>query len=257
MAARWETVPVPDHTARLTRAHGWVAVSVLGVAVALTALPVPAIASQGSIPAEVDAFAHSSSGLQAQLDDLFGVGSGGTGIDFNETTEIGQLNRVFVFTDDFVAGVATDTPVERRNEWTAPVKVNDVAVGLATIWINPATTGPELAEFVRGTTVADALAAVADDAFLVRDDEVGAWFSLESGTLTPLVSGSSAISSATPLTVYQGVRSTPDATATAPAPADSGTLTSVVLVALAVAGAAAILAVPRILARRRQAAGPH
>ncbi|MEQ1736068.1 MAG: hypothetical protein ABL886_06670 [Rhodoglobus sp.] len=247
---------MPEHTSTLRRARAWGLACLLGLAVTVTVAPLSANGSQGSVPAEVAAFAADPAGLRAELDDLFGIGSSGVGVDFNDSTEVGQLNRVFAFTGDFLAGVASETPVERRNEWTAPITVNDSAIGLATVWINPVSVEPELADFVRGSTVAIALANVSAEAFLVRDDPADAWFSLEEGKLTPLVSGSSGISGTTPLSVYQGILTGRDAAPVTPVRTDSGTLTSIIVIALAVFGVASILIVPRLVARRRDGMVP-
>ncbi len=248
---------MPEHTTTLRRARASAIACLLGGVLALAVAPVSASGSQGSVPAEVATYANDESGLLADLDDLFGIGSGGDGVDFNDTTEIGQLNRVFAFTPDFLAGVATDAPVERLNEWTAPITVNDAPIGVATIWINPATVAPELADFVRGSTVTVALSDIADDASLVRDDNTDAWFSLEGGMLSPLVSGTSGISGATPLSVYQGLLGGRDATVPAPVSADTGTLTSIVVIAMAIVGVTIILLVPQLIARRREPADPE
>ena len=70
------------------------------------------------------------------------------------------------------AGLATtDTPVERQNLWTAPITVNDDTIGLAIIWINPASVAPELADFVRDPDLARALSDVPADSYVVRDEQ--------------------------------------------------------------------------------------
>ncbi len=209
-----------------------------------------ASASEGSVPAEVTAYANAPDGLIARLDDLFG-GTGG--IDFDETTKVGQINRVFEFTEGFIAGLETETPVELANEWTAPVTVADEPVGLATIWINPASVQPELADFVVDDELTTLLSDVPADAYLVRDSPRAAWFTLVDGNLTALVAGTSGITGPTPVGVYQGLminRSTqapaesaaPDATAFAPA----------LLIALAALVIVAILLLPQLIARLRQ-----
>ncbi len=164
-----------------------------------------AIASEGSIPAEVQDYADDPGGLVARLDDLFGVGSSGKGITFDETTEVGHLNRVFTWTGEFLDGTPTEVPVERQNQWVAPIVVGAKGMGLATIWINPATVQPELAEFVQEVSTAQALADIPSDAYLVHDVEREAWFTLVGSTLTPLVPGQSGISSTTTVGVYQGL----------------------------------------------------
>ncbi|HOY83184.1 MAG TPA: hypothetical protein PLB92_13705, partial [Rhodoglobus sp.] len=78
---------MPEHTRRRShsRARIGAALTLLAAfALALVGAPA-ATASQGSVPAEVSAYAADPNGLVSRLDDLFGIGSGGAGIDFNET----------------------------------------------------------------------------------------------------------------------------------------------------------------------------
>ena len=81
---------MPEHTRRRShsRARIGAALTLLAAfALALVGAPA-ATASQGSVPAEVSAYAADPNGLVSRLDDLFGIGSGGAGIDFNETTAV-------------------------------------------------------------------------------------------------------------------------------------------------------------------------
>lgn len=224
---------------------GVIAVLAIGAPAALQAS-----ASEGSVPAEVAAYASAPDGLVARLDDLFG-GTGG--IEFDDTTKVGQLNRVFVFTEDFIAGLDTETPVELANEWTAPVTVADKPVGLATIWINPASVQPELADFVVDDELTTLLSDVPADVYLVRDSERAAWFTLVDGNLTALVAGTSGITGPTPLGVYQGlmINRTAQAPAETPAP-DASAFAPALLIALAGLVIVAILLLPQLIARRRE-----
>ncbi|MFM9878442.1 MAG: hypothetical protein ACKVOG_11450 [Rhodoglobus sp.] len=243
---------MPEHTRRhaLPRARVGAAVAVLAaLAVALSGAPA-ASASQGSVPAEVAAYAADPNGLISRLDDLFGIGSGGVGIDFNDTTTVGQLNRVFTFTEAFVAGVATDTPVERQNLWTTPITVNDDAIGVAIIWINPASVAPELADFLRTPELARAVADVPADAYLVRDDQRAAWFTLAAGELTPLAAGRSGVSGVLPLDDFQRSMIDRGSETVDAGGSNTGLVTSVVVIAAAAVGVALILLVPVLLARR-------
>lgn len=175
------------------------------LALAATLMPLPAHASQGSVPAEVSAYAADPEGLIPRLETFVGVGADGKGIDFDETTEVGQLNRVFTFTPDWLAGVDTDIPVELQNEWTAPISIKGKPALLAIIWINPDTLKPELSDVVLDIDVAAALMDVPADATLVRDEPRDAWFTLVAPQLTPVVPGASGIGGPTTLTVYQGI----------------------------------------------------
>jgi hypothetical protein len=252
----WETERVPEHTRRRShsRARFGAALTLLAaVALALVGAPA-ATASQGSVPAEVSAYAADPNGLVSRLDDLFGIGSGGAGIDFNETTAVGQLNRVFTFTEAFVAGVATDTPVERQNLWTAPITVNDDTIGLAIIWINPASVTPELADFVRDPDLARALADVPADSYVVRDEQRAAWFTLGADELTPLVAGTSGLSGPIPLDDFQRMMIDRSG-APVDAPENSSLITPVAVIIVAFVGVVVILLVPQLLARRADRRG--
>ena len=230
-----------------------IAASAALIAASTALLLAPAAsASQGSVPAEVAQYAADADGLLSRLDDLFGVGSSGKGIDFDDTTAAGQLNRVFVFTEEFLAGTKTDLPIERANLWSAPITIAEKPVGLATIWINPVTVEPELAEFVQDIDSAAALADVPTDAYLVGDGPRGAWFTLVDATLTPLVPGSSGVTGTVSLEEYQ--RRLADAAADAPLTdesANSGTILSVAIIAAAALAVIGVLLVPLIRGRSR------
>lgn len=219
------------------------ALAMLGVA--------PASASEGSVPVEVSDFVAAPDGLIAALDDFFGVGSNGQGYDFDETTTTGEIDRVFVFTPDWLAGEKVDTAVGLSNEWTVPVSIADKPVGLAIVWINPATVRPELADFAPDPAFAAALADVPEATYVVHDAPRGAWFLLAPPALTPLVSGTSGVSGPTTLTVYQGVIG-----ASAPEAVDSGpNLGSALSIGLIVAVSLVVilvLLVPVAVRRRRE-----
>lgn len=187
---------------------------VLGLLAAIAAIALPvggsagvAVASAGSVPAEVSAFV--SGGLLAQLDEYFGPAADGSGIAFDETTEFGAVHRVFSWSPDFLAGVKTEHPVEMLNEWITVVSLQGAAIGLATISIEPSSVKPELVDFRRSAVLATALRDVPDAATLVRQDAASAWFALTDGELVPLVAGSSGIAAATPVADYQRAMVTP------------------------------------------------
>jgi hypothetical protein len=234
-----------------TRRAGAAFAAVLALVVAPGAA---ASASEGSVPAEVVAYAADPAGLIARLETFVGVGSDGKGISFDDSTAVGQLNRVFVFTPAWLAGEATESPVERLNEWTAPVTIAEKPVGLATIWINADTLLPELSDFERDVDLATQLSDVPADAYLVRDDARGAWFTLEPPSLTPVETGSSGITGPTTLTVYQGLITDRADAPVAPAPPNLGSVLSVATVALAALLVVVVLLVPML--RRRDRAEP-
>jgi hypothetical protein len=155
--------------------------------------------TEGSVPSEVTAYVADGS-LVAQLNDVYGVNAEGDGIDFDETTKPGVIERVHVWSAELRDGEETDHPLDLVNEWIVPISVADSPVGLATIWINPATVRPELALFQADAELATALSAVADGSSLVHDVESAAWLALAAdGTLTPLVPGTTGLSTPVPL----------------------------------------------------------
>jgi hypothetical protein len=174
------------------------------LAASLVLLPVAAFAAtgsdaEGSVPSEVAAYVTSGS-LVAQLNDVYGVNAEGDGIDFDETTKPGVIERVHVWSAELRAGEETEHPLDLVNEWVVPIAIAEEPVGLATIWINPATAAPELASFVADADLATALSAVANGSSLVHDVESAAWLALAAdGTLTPLVPGTTGLSTPVPL----------------------------------------------------------
>lgn len=209
----------------------------------------PAAATQGSVPPEVIVFATDPDGLVLSLEDFFGVAADGTGIDFDDTTEIGRVDRVFSFTPDWLAGERTGTPALIANQWVAPVRIADEPVGVAVIWINPGTVRPQLADFLPSPELAAALVDLPAEASLVFDDERIAWLLLEEATLTPVLGDGSP----TTLTAYQRGLAPDDA-----APAAEGVnLGSVLSVGIIVAVALVVVLVLLIpLARRRRVPRP-
>ncbi len=184
---------------------GFAALAVVGaVALAVAIGAAPASASQGSVPSVVSTFTTDPRGLIAELKDLFGRGSaGGAGITFDSTTKIGQLNRIFTLSPDFVAGTTTQNPLEWQNLWSAPISLGDKPVGLAVIGIDPNDNAPTLASFTPEAGLATALADVGADVYLVHDESRSAWLTLTDTTLTTLVAGTSGASAQVSLGEYQ------------------------------------------------------
>jgi hypothetical protein len=181
---------------RMTRFRSVFAVT---LAALLVFLPASLARAEGSVPSEVAAYVADGS-LFAQLNDVYGPDAEGDGIDFDETTKAGVIERVHVWSTELLAGEETDHPLDLLNEWVVPITIADAPVGLATIWINPATVRPELALFQADAELATALSAVADGSSLVHDVESAAWLALAAdGTLTPLVPGTTGLSTPVPI----------------------------------------------------------
>ena len=221
----------------------------VGAPVAASTPPSPMPASLGSVPSEISRYASDPDGLLARLDDLFGVTTSGQGIEFGDTTTVGPLNRAWVFTEAWLGGGAGDDPVELANLWTAPILIAEKPVGLATIWVNPATEAPDLADFERSASSAAALVDVPAESHLVRDEPRAAWFTLAEGQLTPLVPGDSGVDAPTSLAAYQRF-----VTSDEPVPATGPNLDGMLAAGL-VAGAAvlAVLVVLLLPMLRRRA----
>ncbi|MGB3909053.1 MAG: hypothetical protein WBL06_01095 [Pseudolysinimonas sp.] len=202
--------------------------SVLAIAFAAVLLGAPAgsahaaptAPAEGSVPSEVAAYVADGT-LVAQLNDVYGVNAEGDGIDFDETTKPGVIERVHVWSAEQRAGEETENPLDIVNEWIVPIAIADAPVGLATIWINPANSRPELAVFEADADLATALSAVPDGSSLVHDVPSAAWLALAAdGTLTPLVPGSTGLSTPVPL---DDVAILPAASGATPPNGDPGT----------------------------------
>ena len=222
---------------------------VVPVALLLALAPAALARAEGSVPSEVRAYVADGS-LVAQLNDVYGVNAEGEGIDFDDTTKPGVIERVHVWSDELRAGADTDHPVDLLNEWIVPVTIADAPVGLATIWINPQTVRPELASFVADPDLATALSAVPDGSSLVHDPENVAWFALAAdGILTPLVPGRTELSTPVPL---DDVAILP-ASGAAPAPGgdpNTGVGFAIAVLGLLLAVIVVALVVPGLRAKR-------
>ncbi len=223
-------------------------------AVALLALAGPAgvavaAPAEGSVPSEVRAYVTDGS-LVAQLADVYGPGPDGEGLDFDDTTKPGVVERVHVWSEALRNGEETDRYVELLNEWVVPISIGEEPVGLATIWINPATVAPELASFDRDADLAAALSDVPDGASLVHDPQSAAWLALaEDGTLIPLVPGSTGLSTPVPI---DDVAILPPDDGVASAPGDPNTGVGLAIAVLAVLFAVIVVALVVPTLRRRR-----
>jgi hypothetical protein len=204
------------------------------------------------VPSVVAAYAADPGGLVARLDDLFGVGATGSGLDFGDTAKVGELDRVFVWRADFLAGVTGPNPIKRVNEWTATVTIADKPVGVATIWINPAGDVPDLANFAAGASIGAAFAGIPATAALVHDPLRSAWFTLEGNDLAPLVAGDSGLESATTLSAYQGLIADAGRSVAPVEAPNSGAMNSIIVIAIAVV---AVVGLVLVLGRRSRGLG--
>lgn len=184
----------------MPRLRSALAVPVAALLALLPAAPAAfAAPAEGSVPSEVAAYVADGS-LVHQLADVYGPGAAGEGVDFDDTTKTGTIERVHVWSDALRNGDDTERYVELVNEWVVPISIAEEPVGLATIWINPTSVAPELASFTRDAELATALSEVPAGSSLVHDVESAAWFALaEDGILTPLVPGSTGLSTPVPI----------------------------------------------------------
>jgi hypothetical protein len=144
-----------------------------------------------------------ATGLVPRLVDLFGARAGAEVV-FDSAAKVGGIHRVLSWTTRYLSGAKTDEPTQITNTWVAPITAADGTIaGVATVWINPASDQPELADFSSGPALATALATAPKDTLLIRDDSHSAWFATDGTTLTPLVSGSSGVSATITPTAYQ------------------------------------------------------
>jgi len=172
--------------------------AVLGLAGLLGLPAVAAEASLGSVPVVVSDYVTDGA-LKARLQQLYGPGAKGAGVDFDSTTKTGAISRVWEWTDDRYAHPATAHPIQLTNYWTVPITIASQPVGVAAVWINPGDDAPELAQFTAAPALATALADVPADAAVVHDSASAAWFAVAGATANPLISGRSGVTTATPV----------------------------------------------------------
>ena len=190
-----------------------------------------------------------ASALVPRLVDLFGAKAGAK-VTIDSTDKVSGIRRVLSWTSAYLSGIKTDEPTQLTNTWIGPVSAADGTVaGLATVWINPASDLPELADFSLGASLARALASAPSGTLVIRDDSHSAWFATDGRTLTPLVTGSSGVSAATTPTDYQRKFSLVPAATEESAP-NQGLL----IAGLVLGGVVALLAVFVLLPDRRRRA---
>lgn len=156
----------------------------------LVAAPVAASVAADEVPDRVAGYV--ADGLIDRLRELYGV-KDGRGIDFDDTTELGEVQRVSVFTEAFLANTASTPIATIANEWVVPVSVAEETIGLAVVWINPSLDRVELAEFL-DADLADAVAELDEGSVVVRDPPRGAWLALSGETLRVLEAGTTGLS---------------------------------------------------------------
>ncbi|GAA2072580.1 hypothetical protein GCM10009840_01580 [Pseudolysinimonas kribbensis] len=168
----------------------------VAVALLLAGPAAPARASLGSVPVVVSDYVADGS-LQARLQQLYGPGTKGAGVDFDSTTKTGDITRVWEWTADRYAHPASTHPIQLTNYWIVAITISAKPVGVAAVWINPKTDGPDLAQFTASSALADALAKVPANAALVHDSAAAAWFAVAGKTADPLVAGRSGVTAPT------------------------------------------------------------
>jgi hypothetical protein len=225
----------------------------------LTFIPAAgAAASTGSIPPAVSAFATADDGLILELDEYFGVDQRGGGIDFSEGITLGEIDRIFAWSEVYHSGQSIETPVQYVNRWKVPVLIGEEPVGFAMIGIDPATVEPEMLDFIRSPGTALALMDIDTDATLVYEPETGAWFSLSDGAIIPLVRGDSGISGETTLARYQPILANRVVELVEPTPhPDQGSVQSVVLIATTVLLLLLALLIPTMIGQVRERRARH
>ncbi|MES2094575.1 MAG: hypothetical protein V4531_12295 [Actinomycetota bacterium] len=190
-----------------------------------------------------------ATGLVPRLADLFGPKAGAEVV-FDSTAKVGDIRRVLSWTKSYLSGAKTSEPTRLTNTWIAPIATADGTVaGVATVWINPASDRPELADFSSGRALAAALATAPTGALIIRDDLRSAWFATDGTTLTPLVSGSSGVATTTTPAAYQRKFTLVAPVSTQIAP-NTGLLIAVVVLGIVVVLLAVFVLLPD---RRRRA----
>ncbi|MHC5795058.1 hypothetical protein ACVXZ4_02765 [Lacisediminihabitans sp. FW035] len=223
-----------------------VVVILAAAAVFVSAAPASAL-DEPRVPENVGRYF--ATGLMPRLVDLFGAKAGAEVV-FDSAAKVGGIHRVLSFTKAFLSGAKTDDPTQITNTWIATITAADGTVaGVATVWINPASDQPELADFSSGPALATALATAPKGTLLVRDDTHSAWFATDGTTLTPLVSGTSGVSVATTPVAYQR-----QFTLSAPVAADPGPNRGLIIAVVVLGIVVVLLATFVLLPDRRRRA---
>lgn len=218
---------------------------VLAVMAVVTTAQAAVALDEPRVPEQVSSYF--ATGLVPRLTDLFGAKAGAEVV-FDNTDKVGAIHRVLSFTTAFLAGAKTGGPTELTNNWIAAVTTSDGTVaGLATVWINPASDLPELADFAQGPRLANAIADAPKGTLIIRDDAHGAWFATDGTTLTPLVSGTSGVVAPITPVAYQRQFSL-----VSPAETDAGPNGALLIAVLVLGVVVVLLAIFVLLPDRRR-----
>jgi hypothetical protein len=230
--------------------RGW-RLSLAAVLVALSGVALaaqPAAADEPKVPEQVAGYF--SADLIPRLADLYG----GTKSGYDATTKVGTVHRLLAWTAPFLAGRQTETPTELTNNWVATVTdKSDKPLGVATVWINPGSDLPELADYAPGTALAQALAKAPAGFMLLQDRPRSAWLATDGTSLVALVPGSSGVSGKTTPAAYE--KRLEAAAATAQAAKDAGTNPGLVIAGIILGVAVLVLIAFILLPDRRRRAG--
>lgn len=193
--------------------------AVLSVALAgallLGGVAASAAASVGPVPPAVRAYVTGGGLVEQLAEEQLAEAQ------LDGAAEPGPISRVFRWTDARLAGERAGKPVRMANEWAVPVTIGGQPAGVALVEMNLDTGQPQLLELLSDPAAATALAAVPDDAELVRDAGSGAWFALVGDTATPLAAGDSGVTGPTHVDELELVAEQP-AAELAPDDADAG-----------------------------------
>jgi hypothetical protein len=181
-----------------------------------------AVADGVDVPEQVSAYFATE--LMPRLADLYLAGAkDGETAPFDATAKVGTIRRLSAWTADFAAGRSTETPTELTNQWVAPISdKSGTVLGLATVWINPGSDLPELADFTPGDTLVAAVGKAPVAMRLVHDSARSAWLATDGKKLVPLVAGNSGLGAESTVADYQALLRANPVTSAKPAAANPG-----------------------------------
>lgn len=202
----------------------------------------PARAAQGSVPPIVATFVEER--LLDELGQEDPRAPDGIPLDVRNAG-LGPIVQVFFFTEDARAGRDVEEPVVPRPEWVIPVLVGGQPVGVAIVTSDLDGPDVRLDSYRPDVTLATEAARLGGTAALVNDPVTSAWFSVDGGTVWPVVTGTSGVASARPLDRMDLDHAPPRID-----PISPGTVGALAAFAGLLALALITLAVPRLLRRR-------
>lgn len=226
-------------------------VVVVVLAALLVLVAAPASATDGSIPKVVSDYINTD--LADALNEYYGPGTDGDGTLFEDSTAYSATSRVWEWTPDFEAGIASDTPDRRLNEWVTVVSVREVVLGVATVAIDPQTDAPQLVSYLASPELAAAITGVPATSRLLRDVGREAWLAVEGETVSAVVVGRSGLTEPASVASYRA-RVALQQPGPQPAVAQPVSLDGVIIVGGAMLLVVALLALLRW--RRATRAGP-